>query len=130
MEYKNTVVRTFNNIFENVFSFVLELYPDNPHIIAGQISYKRAIALNHTIIIKAWYKWIYLPYKNDLHSNGIDFFFEKEYSGDVEGMANAGVILQAIEQLRAPMQQMDAEHKQMIQTKLIHLNKLSKKFCE
>lgn len=130
MSYKDVLVRTFNDIFNEILTFVRELHPDNPHIIAGHTSFRRAISLNYTLLISQWYKWVYTPYKDNMETDGLDFFFAKEYHHDLDGMSNAGVILNTIEQLRDPLREMAPEHKTIIQTKLTHLNKLSAKWVQ
>ena len=92
MDPRKIVLRTFNGIFEDVVHFILQAYPDNPHLTAAYSSFQSLSRANDTILIKYWYKWIYLPYKDNLANDGVYFFLAKEYSEDVSGTKNAGVI--------------------------------------
>lgn len=125
MDPRKIVLRTFNGIFEDVVHFILQAYPDNPHLTAAYSSFQSLSRANDTILIKYWYKWIYLPYKDNLANDGVDFFLAKEYSEDVSGTKNAGVILHAIEQIRITLRSMTLSEKEYIKEKLVHLNKLS-----
>jgi hypothetical protein len=128
MDPRKVILRTFNGIFEDVVHYILSKYPDNPHLIAAYSSFQSICRTNETILVKYWYKWIYLPYKDNLENGGVDFFLAKEYHEDVSGTKNAGVLLQAIEQIRTTLQTMTPSEKEFIREKLVHLNKLSNKW--
>lgn len=122
---RNTIVRAFNSTLEETMESIHRLYEENPHIVSGKISIKKMISANPSMIIQIWHTYIYLPYKDDLTHGGIDFFFNKDYAHDLQYMGNAQFILEAIEQIREPMQLMDADNKEKLSIKLKKLNEMS-----
>jgi hypothetical protein len=128
MDPRKLILRTFNGIFEDVVHYIMQAYPDNPHLLAAYSSFQTLSQANDTILIKYWHKWIYLPYKDNLENGGVDFFLGKDYGEDVSGTKNAGIILQTIEQIRTTLRTMTLSEKDYIKEKLVHLNKLSDKW--
>jgi len=129
MSAKSTFLNAFNTIFDSVLVYVAEIHPDNPHIISGQKSMRAVHAINPALTIQAWYRYVYIPYKDDLETGGIEFFLQKDYTADINGLSKAAAILNIIDQIRTPLRLMSDTHKSVIYTRITKLNLLSEKWA-
>ena len=125
MSDKTTVLRAFNNVFFELLNEVQKVLPDNNDIkdaITGLEFFKKA---NPTCIIKAWYSFVYEPYKEEINQGDITFFCEKDYNSDLTHMSNSAEIMKAIQRVRTPIRSMSQENKTVIIQYVSNLCKLS-----
>ena len=55
---------------------------------------------NPSLLIKVWLSYIYSPYAAEIDQGDIQFFFNKDYSKDLNKVANSGEVLRVIDTLR------------------------------
>lgn len=122
---KITVQRAFNTQFIEFIEDISSIYPDNIELKSAVDSFDYFRKLNPSLIIKAWYKYVHVPYANVIEKGDLDFFFNKDYSSDITNLSNNDEILKIIEKLRGPIQGMSDTNKEHTKCYLKNLNKLS-----
>ena len=106
MTDKTTILRAFNTHFFDFIDELIVIFPENSDIANSKTSFTFFKKANPTCIIKAWYKYVYVPYKDIIASGDISFFFEKDYQKDLNDLSNPGEIMKVIDSLREPIRNM------------------------
>jgi hypothetical protein len=78
---------------------------------------------NPTIIIKVWHTYIYVPYAQVIEAGDLEFFVNKDYTGDLSVLANSGDVVKTIDKIREPIRNMTETNKAH---SLAYIQKLSK----
>ena len=125
MADKPTLSRAFNTHLSEFLADIINIYPSNADIIQAKSTFETIKKANPALMVKAWFKHVYLPYKDVIDSGNIAFFFEKDYSQDVQSLANAAEIMNMIDKIRAPIRGMDAANKEHCAKYVQNLSKLS-----
>ncbi len=86
--------------------------------------------MRSTAIIKAWHKWVYLPYISIIEKGDITFFFDKDYSSDLAHLKNANSIMSIIDSLREPIKLMGDINKSHSMKYIQNLCRLSVMYVE
>jgi hypothetical protein len=68
-------------------------------------------------------------YKSEIDSGNLDFFINKDYSGDVSVSQNSDKIMESIDRLREPIKNMTPENQTKVMKYIQNLTKLSE-LCE
>lgn len=103
---KSTALRAFNTHFDEFIQDIITVFPDNADIRAAKNIINLTRKANITMIIKIWHLYVYSPYKERIDNGDLDFFINKDYSEDLDGISNANDILKSIDSLRSPIKQM------------------------
>lgn len=123
---RSHISRTFNSHFFEFMDDILSIFPECNEIQAARNSFKTFQQLNPTSIIKAWYQFIYCPYRNEIILGNVDFFVNKDYSGDISGKTkNVDKIMEKIENVRRQVSTMDAQNKAHTARYILNLSRLS-----
>lgn len=122
---KTTLMRAFNNHLFELLDDILGIYPNDVNISAAKKSLDQLKSANPSIIIKAWYNYVYLRYKDQIDAGDLAFFFDKDYREDLVYVGNTDEVLKIIEKVRAPLREMSAENQKHTVSYLQNLNKLS-----
>ena len=125
MTDKSTLSRAFNTHLLEFLDDVINIYPDNQDIIKARSSIEKIKKANPALIVKAWYQKVYMPYQSIIDVGDISFFFDKDYSQDLQSVSNAGEIMSMINKLREPVRGMNDENKDHCMTYLQNLCKIS-----
>ncbi len=127
MSDKSFIVSTFNNYFFEFLEDVQRILPDNTHIRTSLRSFRTLTDLNKSVLIKAWYKFVYQKYETVIDAGDISFFFEKDYSADLTALSNSNKILEIIDSVRQPVKEAcsNETNKQHVTTYIQNLSKLS-----
>jgi hypothetical protein len=124
MTDKSTLLKAFNNMFVEFLDDISRVFPDNEDV----RSTKNTILLlkkgNPTAIIKSWHAFVYLKYKDVIDAGDMTFFFDKDYSNDLDHLKNANDIMNAIEKIRTPVRNMSEDNKATVSKYLQQLCKL------
>jgi len=125
-----TIIRSFNDYFFEFLEDMLKVLPGNKSILTANKSFRTVIELNKTILIKCWYKFVYLKYKNVIEDGNIDFFFEKDYSEDLTALSNSQNIMDIIDSMRTPAREVceNPKNREYITTYIQNLCQLSELF--
>ena len=111
MADKTTLLRAFNTHLFEFIDDLISVIPDNADIVASRTSFEYMKKLNPTLIIKAWFTYVYSPYADIIDSGDIEFFINKDYSDDVSYLTNSRDILAAVDSLREPIRGMSESNK-------------------
>lgn len=130
MTDKLMIMRSFNVHFSDFLKDILVIFPENSEIKTGLSSFEMIKRLNPSIIIKVWYSNIYIPYKSVIEEGNITFFFEKNYTEDLDMVSNAVYIMKIIDKLREPVSTMNDLNKQHTMKYIQNLCEISKIYNE
>ena len=128
---KTIVLRAFNKQFFDFFDDLLRIYPSNPEILTAKSTFETFKSFNPTSIIKVWYSSVYVPYKPQIDAGDVSFFAEKDYSTELQSnqIANLQKVLAMIDNVRQPIQNMDAVNKAHSAKHIKNLSKLSEAYA-
>ena len=107
-----SVVKPFNTHLMEFVHEISEVFPKDREIKLGRIALKAIKKVNPSLLIRYWYQYIYLPYKEKINEGDIEFFIEKDYSQDVQLFDDPGYFMKAIDKFRGPIREMDNENKE------------------
>uniref|UniRef100_A0A6C0JI15 Uncharacterized protein n=1 Tax=viral metagenome TaxID=1070528 RepID=A0A6C0JI15_9ZZZZ len=122
---KTTLLRAFNKHFFDFMDDIISIYPTNEEIISGRASFDLVKRANPTAILKAWYYYVYSPYKSVIEQGEISFFFEKDYGQDVGHLPNSNELMDIIDKIRGPIKQMDGANRAHTAKYIQNLSKIS-----
>jgi len=125
MADKKMISRTFNIHILEFFDDLIRIFPDNLDIQTAKTSLFAMKQVNPVIIIKTWFHNVYMPYKEVIDSNNIEFFLMKDYSQDLSKVDKSKEILIIIDTLREPISNMTEQQKKHTMEYLQNLSKLS-----
>jgi len=125
MADKKIFLRTFNTHLFEFLDDVIRIFPDNLDIQTAKTSFFAIKQANPTIIIKTWFQFIYMPYKDTIDSGNIEFFFNKDYSDDLANLSNSKEVLKIVDTLRDPVSNMTEQQKKFTMEYLQNLSKVS-----
>ena len=125
MNNKANISKGFNKHFFDFLNDISSVHPDNNDIKYAINSLETVKKLNVTAIIIVWYKSVYIPYQNEIDNGNIDFFTEKDYSSDLDGINKSDEILKMIENVRSPLRGMEDTNKEFCVKYIQNLSKLS-----
>ena len=130
MSDKTTILRAFNTHFFEFVDDIICIFPDNKELPSSKLSFDMIKRANPTAIIKAWFKFVYIPYNTVIEQGDISFFFEKDYAGDLAHLNNSENIMSIIDSLRGPVKQMSDVNKTHSMKYIQNLSKLSFMYSE
>ena len=125
MSEKSTLSKTFNNQFFSFWDDILLVFPGNTDLIASKKSFVTVKRANPTLMIKAWYSYVYLKYKTEIDNGDIDLFFNKDYSEDLASVSGSTDVMRIVDSIREPIKSMDDVNKQHTTKYIQILSKLS-----
>lgn len=106
-----SIVKTFNEHFMEFIDDILLVFPSNTEIILGRTALLGIKKLNPSLLVRYWYDYVNVPYKDNIEKGDIEFFIEKDYSKDVKDFDDPGYFLKAIDRFRGPIRDMQQENK-------------------
>jgi hypothetical protein len=128
MTDKSSVLKAFNTHFFAFIDDIIRIFPDSQDIKNSKVAFELFKKANPTSILKAWYQFVYFPYRDVIESGYIEFFVDKDYNNDLTQMPNANEILKIIDTLREPIRQMSEVNKAHSLKYIQNLSKLSEMY--
>jgi len=125
MSDKSTILRTFNKHFFEFIEDIVQIFPDNMDMKSAKTSFELIKMGNPTAIIKAWHKFVFLPYSTVIAKGDITFFFEKDYSTDLNHLSNSNEIMKVVDTIRDPVKNMSEKEREFTMKYIQNLSKLS-----
>jgi hypothetical protein len=125
MTDKSTLLKAFNKHLFDFVDDIISIIEDNKDIVHAKSSLETIKRANPTMIIKIWYNFVYVPYKDIIDGGNMNFFLEKDYGNDIQKVANSDEILKIIEKLRNPIKDMSDVNKEHSMKFIQNLSKLS-----
>ena len=130
MADKTTLLRAFNNHFFEFIDDIIRIFPEKTDLQFTKTSFQTIKQANPTAIVKAWNKFVYTPYSHVIDAGDITFFFEKDYSEDLEGLHNSQSIMSMIDSFRQPVKEMGEINQDHARKYIQNLSKLSNLYSE
>ncbi len=115
----------FNDHFAEFVNAIQAVFPEDPDILTaknGLIAIRKA---NPKLLIKIWNTYVITPYGSQIEEGNIDFFLKKDYSADLVNAGNSTQIMESINRLRGPVQQMNETERKNVAKYLQNLSKLA-----
>jgi hypothetical protein len=124
---KSTILKAFNNQFEEFLEDIEILFPENNDIKTSKTGLLILRKANPKRIVSVWYRYICLKYETEIEKENLEYFLTKDYSGDLkmdEGASNK--VMEGIDKIREPLRQLDEDNRKKTIQYLKNLNQLSK----
>ena len=124
---KTTILKAFNNQFEEFLEDVEVLFPENTDIKTTKTGLTMLRKANPKMIVSVWYRYICIKYEAEIEKEKLEYFLTKDYSNDLkmdEGATNK--VLDGIDKIREPLRHLDPTNKKKTIQYLKNLNQLSK----
>jgi hypothetical protein len=77
------ILQAFNDHFFEFINDVETVFPMDQDILVAKNSLIAIRKANPKMIIKIWSQFVVGKYKNEIENGDLDFFINKDYSGDV-----------------------------------------------
>ena len=97
-------------LFSDFLQDITTIFPEDKNIKVAKTSIESVRKLNPALVIKTWNKYVAEKYGEVIQQGNLQYFVEKDYSEDVQKMANAGDIVKTIDMLREPIKNMNQHH--------------------
>jgi len=111
MADKSTLLKTFNTQFFAFLKDIIIIFPDNKDIAKGKKSFELLSMASPSLIIKIWHSHVNRLYKEHIDRGDLEYFIEKDYSGDLQEIANSEEVLKIINIIRDPIRDMDSTNR-------------------
>ena len=125
MNDKTTILKAYNTHFFDFLTDIIGIISENEDIIYAKSFFETVKRANPTAILKSWYSFVYMPYKEIIDSGNIDFICEKDFRNDIVDFANQEEILNSINKIREPIKNMNETNKAHSMKYIQNLSKLS-----
>lgn len=119
------ILKTFNDHFIEFVSDVQSVFPENIDLLTAKNAFLAIRKANPRIIVKIFKAQVSDPYQKEIDSGDLGFFIIKDYANDLVDADNSKQIMDAIDGLRNPVKQMDAENQAKVMKYLQNLKKLA-----
>ena len=124
---KTTILKAFNNQFEEFLEDVELLFPDNRDIKTSKTGLLMLRKANPKKIVSVWYRYVCLKYEDEIEKENLGYFLTKDYSSDIkmdEGATDK--VMEGIDKIREPLRQLEPDNRKKTLQYLKNLNQLSK----
>jgi len=121
---KSNVLSAFNNHLIELFKDINSIIPNNTDLMAAETSLLAIKKANPRLLVTVWKQSISDKYKNDIVAGNLSFFLEKDYSDDVQDVDQSSIILEKINLLRKPIQDLGEDNLNKTISYLQNLTKL------
>ena len=125
MSDKSSILRAFNTHFFDFIDDLISIFPTNNDLLIAKTTFDTIKKANPVTIVKAWNKFVYIPYQNVIDAGDISFFFDKDYREDLSTVSNSNKILNMIDTFRTPIKEMGDVNKEHATKYIQNLSKLS-----
>jgi hypothetical protein len=119
------LVSVFNNHFEEFVNDIQNVFPEDPDILTAKNALLTIRKANPKLLVKIWNSYVAVPYKDQIEKGDIQFFIEKDYSGDLARNDNADKIKESINRLRNPVKMMSKDNQAKTMKYIQNLTKIS-----
>jgi hypothetical protein len=126
---KSFILKSFNKQIFDFLEDVNNMIENNTDIENSRIYFNGIKRANPTLLLKIWYTYICVPYKEHINAGDLTFFLEKDYSQDLSLLPNNKELLNIIDtSLRHPIRGMTSVNKAHCMKYLQILCKLSEAY--
>tara|TARA_B100001063_G_scaffold242388_1_gene270942 strand:- start:1937 stop:2329 length:393 start_codon:yes stop_codon:yes gene_type:complete len=119
------ILSAFNDHFMEFVDDVQSVFPNNDDIATVKISLVSFRKTNPRLILIAFKEHVIGKYRNEIQNGDINFFIDKDYQQDVNGIGSSKMILEKIDCLRQPIRDMEQVDQSKVIKYMQNLMKLS-----
>lgn len=120
-----SLTSAFNKHFEEFINHILDVFPNNVDLLTAKNALNVIKRANPKMLVNIWIAYLVIPYKEEIDNGNINFFIIKDYSKEISNMYNSDKIMDSIDRLRKPIQEMTLENQQISMKYIQNLSKLS-----
>jgi hypothetical protein len=128
MADKSSINKAFNTLLFSFVDDIITIFPEQEDIATAKTSMMSFKQMNPTLLIKSWYKMVYMPYANVINAGDVSFFFDKDYSADLQNVPNGKELMKMIDKVRDPIRSMDDTNRGHCAEYILKLSKLSEMY--
>ncbi len=126
---KISLSKAFSNHFIDFLNEVTTLFPKNVKIRTFRTAVKQIKAINPSQLIKSWYKFVTVKYKNQIYSEDFQFFESEDYSGNLKNTKwDANDIYSFIDEMKRSSNDMSLDNKKKTMKYISNLTKMSEMY--
>lgn len=119
-----SLLKTFNNHFLDFVKDIRSIFPEDKDVRRAETALEMMIKANPRMLIMLWQSKILFKYRGKIESGDMSFFVDKDYTEDLNNDASSQKIVEAIERLRQPVNNMSMENKEKSMKYIQNLSKL------
>jgi hypothetical protein len=109
---------------------IISIYPDNVEISGARNSFDAFRKANPVLIVKAWHKFVYIPYNDRIEQGDLSYFIEKDYSDDLSHLKNQDKVMEIVNKIRVPIRNMSESNREHTTKYFQNLCKLAALYME
>ena len=128
MADKSSINKAFNTLLFSFLDDIITIFPEQEDIATAKTSMMSFKQMNPSLLIKSWYKMVYVPYANVINAGDVSFFFDKDYSADLQNVPNGKELMKMIDKVRGPIRSMDETNRGHCAEYVLKLSKLSEMY--
>lgn len=125
----SNILTAFNDHFVDFINDVQRVFPEDSDILTAKNALLLVRKANPKMIVKIWNAYIVSKYKKEIEAGNLEFFINKDYSGDVSVAENSDKIMESINRLREPIKNMGPDNQKKVMKYIQNLTKLAE-LCE
>jgi predicted component of viral defense system (DUF524 family) len=128
---KSILLKSFNKQLFDFLDDIISIMPDNTELVKSKVYFTTIKQANPILIIKIWYQYIFVPYRELIEEGNIDFFLDKDYTEDLKYVPYAADVLRIINtSIRNPIKEMDIENKEKCVKYIQLISKISEVYSQ
>lgn len=127
---KKQYLSAFNNQFTEFLEQVLEIFPGHVEITTFKNTIGTLKKANPGLLIRIWYDHICKKYMDEIEKGNIAYFLEKDYAQDIQHVSDVKGVVDAINKIRNPINEMGEKNQQTSMQYILNLSRLSKLYSE
>jgi len=128
---RSLLLKSFHKQLFDFLDDIISIVPGNIELVKSKMFFTTIKQANPTLIIKIWYTYIFLPYKEIIESGNADYFLEKDYTEDLQYIPYAADVLRIIDtSIRNPIKEMNVENKEKCVKYIQLLTKISEVYSQ
>tara|TARA_B110000503_G_C7118649_1_gene401437 strand:+ start:44 stop:439 length:396 start_codon:yes stop_codon:yes gene_type:complete len=128
MTDKISINKAFNKLMFGFLDDIITIFPEQDDIATAKTSMMSFKQMNPSILIKSWFKVVYTPYADVINAGDVNFFFDKDYSTDLQNIPNGKEFMKMINKVRDPIRTMDDTNRGHCAEYILKLSKLSEMY--
>ena len=121
----SNILVAFNDHFVDFVNDIQSVFPEDGDILTAKNALMLVRKANPKMIVKIWNAYIVSKYKKEIEAGNLEFFINKDYSGDVSAAENSDNIMESINRLREPIKNMGPDNQRKVMKYIQNLTKLA-----
>jgi len=121
----SNILVAFNDHFVDFVNDIQSVFPEDGDILTAKNALMLVRKANPKMIVKIWNAYIVSKYKKEIEAGNLEFFINKDYSGDVSAAENSDKIMESINRLREPIKNMGPDNQRKVMKYIQNLTKLA-----